>query len=90
MHNGTVAAIGSWRGYIYGRVILLVPAVAFRLTEGQLCYHFTPTWRAANTNAASALTAVRDLPVENLMNGLKTLLESLQAVWTIQAGFARK
>jgi hypothetical protein len=65
-------------------VILLVPAVAFRLTKGSSVIISRPTWRAANTNAASALTAVRDLPVENLMNGLKTLLESLQAVYIVR------
>src|SRR5688500_8310107 len=43
----------------------------------------------ANTNVASALTAVRDSPAENRMNGPPALLELPPAVWMIQAGFAR-
>ena len=45
-------------GFVAG---LLVPASAFRLTKGQLRYSSHRARRAANTSAASALNATREL-----------------------------
>jgi hypothetical protein len=61
-------------GFVAG---LLVPAAAFRLTKGQLRYHFTPS-----------LAGGQHKP-QNRMNGPPALSASPPAVWTIQAGFDR-
>ena len=41
---------------------LLVPASAFRLTKGQLRYHFTPSMAGGNTSVAFVRNAARELP----------------------------
>lgn len=70
------------RGFVAG---LLVPGSAFRLTKGQLRYHFTPSLAGGQHKRGFCTTAVLDSPVENRMNGLITLLESPPAALTSKA-----
>lgn len=73
-------------GFVAG---LLVPAAAFRLTKGQLRYHFTTSLaggkhkRGFCADCGSRLTGAES-------DERPTLSASPPAVWTIQAGFARK
>ena len=74
-------------GFVAG---LLVPASAFRLTKGQLRYHFTPSAAGGKHKRGFCAECGSRITAGNPMSGPRDLWESLRAAWTIQAGFVRK
>ena len=69
---------------------MLVPAEAFRLTRGQLRYHFTPSQAGGNTNAVFARNAVRESPEVNSKEANRRLSDSWLAPSMIPVGSSRR
>ena len=74
-------------GFVAG---LLVPASAFRLTKGQLRYHFTPSAAGGKHKRGFCAECGSRITAGNPMSGRRDSSELLRAAWTIQAGFVRK
>jgi hypothetical protein len=69
---------------------VLLPAEAFRLTKGELTYHFTPSLSVGNTNAVFVRIVARALQVPKNTMSLRASSASLRGAWMIRAGFVRR
>jgi len=68
---------------------VLVPVESFRLTRGQLRYHFTSSIARGKHNALFVPTADREIPAANLRSN-RSSSEFWPAPWMIRVGFGRR